>query len=134
MFERALAAIYLVAFAAAVVQFVPLLGERGLEPVGRWIAQVPFRASPSLFYAFPKDAAFRACAWLGVALSVFALSSWPQRMGTLPAALVWAALWVLYLSFVNVGQTFYGFGWETRCARSGSSRFLQVARARRIPG
>ncbi|HUK34534.1 MAG TPA: hypothetical protein VLV86_11515, partial [Vicinamibacterales bacterium] len=69
LFERALAAIYLVAFVAAVVQFVPLLGEHGLEPVGPWIEQVPFRASPSLFYLFPKDAAFRACAWLGVALS-----------------------------------------------------------------
>jgi hypothetical protein len=25
---------------------------------------------------------------------------------------VWAILWVLYLSFVNIGQTFYSFGWE----------------------
>src|SRR5205085_7777796 len=40
LFQRAVAAIYLVAFTAAVVQFVPLLGERGLEPIGRWIAQV----------------------------------------------------------------------------------------------
>ena len=92
LFERALAAIYLVAFAAAVVQFVPLLGERGLEPVGRRIEQVPFRASPSLFYLIPKDTAFRACAWLGVALSIFALTSLPQRLGAIPAALVWAVL------------------------------------------
>jgi hypothetical protein len=119
LFERALAAIYLVAFAAAVVQFVPLLGERGLEPVGRFVEQVPFRSSPSLFYLFPKDAAFRTCAWLGVALSIFALSSWPQRMGTVPAAIVWAALWLLYLSFVNIGQTFYGFGWETLLCEVG---------------
>ena len=35
LFERALAAIYLVAFIAAAVQFVPLLGEHGLQPVGR---------------------------------------------------------------------------------------------------
>jgi hypothetical protein len=119
LFERALAAIYLVAFAAAVVQFVPLLGERGLEPLGRWIEQVPFRASPSLFYLFPKDAVFRAGAWLGVALSILALTSWPQRMGTVAAAIVWAALWLLYLSFVNIGQTFYGFGWETLLCEIG---------------
>jgi hypothetical protein len=119
LFERALAAIYLIAFSAAVVQFVPLLGERGLEPVGRWIEQVPFRASPSLFYLLPKDAAFRACAWLGVALSILALSAWPQRMGTVAAAIVWAALWLLYLSFVNIGQTFYGFGWETLLCEVG---------------
>ena len=119
LFERAPAAIYLVAFLAAVRQFVPLLGENGLEPVGRWVQQVPFRASPSLFYLFPRDAAFRACAWLGVALAAFAVSAIPQRLGLWASATVWAALWVLYLSFVNVGQTFYGFGWETLLCEVG---------------
>jgi hypothetical protein len=75
LFERALAAIYLVAFLAAARQFVPLLGEQGLEPFGRWVQAVPFRASPSLFYFFSGDNAFRACAWAGIALSIFALSS-----------------------------------------------------------
>ena len=119
LFERALAAIYLAAFAAAAVQFVPLLGERGLEPVGRWIEQVPFRQSPSLFYFLPKDTAFRAAAWLGIVLSLAALSSWPQRLGTLAASSVWAVLWLLYLSFVNIGQTFYSFGWETLLCEVG---------------
>ncbi len=95
LFERALAGIYLVAFLAAAVQFVPLLGEHGLEPVGRWVQFVPFRSSPSLFYLFPKDTAFRVCAWMGVALSVIALSSVPQRVGAVPSAVVWAALWLL---------------------------------------
>jgi len=119
LFERALAAIYLVAFLAAVRQFVPLLGEHGLEPVGRWVQAVPFRASPSLFYLFPRDQAFRACAWFGVALSICALSSFPQQIGTGVSTLVWMLLWMLYLSFVNVGQTFYGFGWETLLCEVG---------------
>jgi lipase maturation factor len=119
LFERAVAAIYLVAFVAAARQFVPLLGEHGLEPVGRWVHAVPFRAAPSLFYLFPRDDAFRAGAWLGIALSLFALSSLPQRMGGVASAAVWTALWALYLSFVNVGQTFYGFGWETLLCEVG---------------
>jgi hypothetical protein len=119
LFERSLAAIYVVAFAAAALQFVPLLGEHGLEPVGRWVEQVPFRASPSLFYLLPRDSAFRVGAWAGVVLAVLAFSSLPQRWGSLPSAAVWAALWVLYLSFVNVGQTFYGFGWETLLCEAG---------------
>jgi hypothetical protein len=65
LFERALAAIYLVAFIVAAKQFVPLLGEHGLEPVGRWVQAVSFSASPSLFYLLPRDNVFRACAWLG---------------------------------------------------------------------
>jgi hypothetical protein len=119
LFERAVAAIYLVAFIAAARQFVPLLGEHGLEPVGRWIQAVPFRSSPSIFYLLPKDSAFRAGAWLGIALAAFALSSVPQQLGTVAAAVVWALLWVLYLSFVNIGQTFYGFGWETLLCEVG---------------
>jgi hypothetical protein len=36
---------------------------------------------------------------------------------------VWLVLWALYLSIVNVGQTFYGFGWETLLLEAG---FLAV--------
>src|ERR1043165_2646140 len=102
-FERALALIYLVAFLNAANQFVPLLGERGLLPVPRFVAAVPFRAAPSLFYLSPTDFAFRAAAWIGVALACVALTGFAEHRGAVSAA-VWAALWLLYLSFVNVGQ------------------------------
>ena len=48
LFERSLAAIYLVAFIVAATQFVPLLGEHGLEPVGRWLQQVLGRPVPGM--------------------------------------------------------------------------------------
>ena len=112
LFERGLSFIYLVAFLVAVNQFVPLVGEHGLLPAVRFVREVPFRLSPSLFFWFPTDRAFRAGAWVGVVLSLVALTGVAQRAGAIPGALVWAALYVLYLSFINVGQTFYSFGWE----------------------
>ncbi len=118
VFERALAAVYLIAFACAVNQFVPLLGARGLMPASRFVRLVPFRASPSLFYLSSTDDTFRRAAWLGVVLSCIALSGVLQRSAVASAA-VWAALWLLYLSFVNVGQTFYGFGWESMLLEAG---------------
>ena len=85
--------------------------------------------SPSLFfYAFPTDRAFRAAAWAGVVLSLVALTGVAQRAGA-PGRRVWAALWVLYLSFVNVGQTFYGFGWESLLRRD---RVLHDLRGRKL--
>jgi hypothetical protein len=108
VFERAMALVYLIAFLVAANQFLPLLGERGLLPVPRFVRAIPFRAAPSVFYLAPTDPAFRAAAWAGVALACLALTGYPQRWGTAAAAAVWAGLWVLYLSFVNVGQTFYG--------------------------
>jgi hypothetical protein len=119
LFERGLACIYLVAFLVAVNQFVPLVGERGLLPAVRFVREVPVRLSPSIFFWFTSDGAFRACAWLGVLLSMIALSGAAQRAGAIPAAVVWALLYILYLSFINVGQTFYGFGWESLLVEVG---------------
>jgi hypothetical protein len=119
LFERGLAAIYLVAFTNAANQFVPLLGARGLLPVTRFVQNVPFSSSPSLFYAFPRDSAFRAAAFAGIAVACLLMAGWPQRLGSIPAGAAWGVLWVLYLSFVNVGQTFYGFGWESLLLEMG---------------
>jgi hypothetical protein len=118
IFERSLALIYLIAFVCAANQFVPLLGEHGLLPVSRFVRQVPFEATPSLFYLAPTDRAFRIAAWLGVAISVGLVAGVLQRTA-LVAAIAWATLWLLYLSFVNVGQIFYGFGWESLLLETG---------------
>jgi hypothetical protein len=118
IFERSLALIYLIAFLCAANQFVPLVGEHGLLPVSRFVRRVSFRASPSLFYLAPTDRAFRIAAWLGIAVSAGLLAGLLQR--TAPAAAIaWATLWLLYLSFVNVGQIFYGFGWESLLLETG---------------
>jgi len=118
IFRRSLAGIYLVAFAVGVNQFIPLLGDHGLLPVSRFVAAVPFIEAPSLFYLSPHDAAFRAAAWAGVLLALVAIAGLSDR-SSLWTTIVWGAMWLLYLSFVNVGQTFYGFGWETLLLETG---------------
>ena len=106
-------------FLAAANQFVPLLGERGLLPVPLFLKRVEFWDAPSLFWLAPTDGAFTAAAWLGVLLSALALTGLSEAFGILVSSLVWFLLWLLYLSFVNVGQVFYGFGWETLLLESG---------------
>jgi hypothetical protein len=111
--QRGLALVLLIAFLNAANQFKPLLGARGLLPVPQFVHEISFRDSPSLFFFFPTDAAFTVAAWLGVTLSTAAVIGISERYGTWVSMSVWAALWVLYISFVNVGQIFYGFGWES---------------------
>jgi hypothetical protein len=118
LFERSLALIYLIAFWCTANQFVPLLGEHGLLPVPRYVRQIPFAASPSLFYLAPTDRAFRIAAWVGIAVSTGLLIGLLQRWLWVAVA-SWATLWLLYLSFVNVGQIFYGFGWESLLLETG---------------
>ena len=119
VYQRGLGLVYLIAFLVAAFQFVPLLGEHGLLPVPLYVSRVPFRETPSLFFLAPHDWAFTLAAWLGVALACAAVSGLSDRFGPWASAAVWAALWLLYLSFVNVGQTFYAFGWETMLCEAG---------------
>src|SRR3954463_8104085 len=112
LLERGIGLICLIAFIVALNQFKPLLGERGLLPVPLFVKQVPLRETPSLFFWAPRDWAFTAAAWLGIVLSclvITGISSWYTWL----SVSVWLSIYVLYLSFVNVGQTFYAFGWES---------------------
>src|SRR3954466_6124616 len=112
LLERGIGIICLIAFIVALNQFKPLLGERGLLPVPLFVKQVSFRETPSLFFWMPRDAAFTAAAWIGIVLSFLVITGISSRYTWLSAA-VWLAIYILYLSFVNVGQTFYAFGWES---------------------
>ncbi|QNS02927.1 lipase maturation factor family protein [Streptomyces xanthii] len=123
VFQRGLAAVYLVAFAGAALQFRALIGERGMTPVPRYLERVPWRAAPTLFRLHYSDRFFAGCAWAGAALSA-ALLAGVDRFVPLWATLpLWLAPWALYLSIVNVGQTWYGFGWESLLLETG---FLAV--------
>ncbi len=112
LLERGLGVICLIAFIVALNQFRPLLGERGLLPVPNFVRQVPFRDSPSVFYLFPNDTAFLIGSWAGIVLSCLVISGVSARYTWLSVS-TWALIYLLYLSFVNVGQTFYAFGWES---------------------
>ena len=117
--QRALALIYAVAFLVAVRQFVPLLGTRGILPVPDFVAAVPFRRAPSLFHLRYSDRIARIVSWSGLLLALVALAGLPDGWPIPLTMLVWAVLWALYLSIVNVGQTWYGFGWETLLLEAG---------------
>ena len=59
MLERGLGLVYLVAFANALNQFPALLGEHGLLPAPRYLAQARFWDAPSLFHLGYTDRRLR---------------------------------------------------------------------------
>jgi Lipase maturation factor len=122
---RLLALVYCVAFLILVRQLDPLIGSDGLLPAARYLDQVRaamgsrldgFLALPTLFWFDCSNTTLHVAAWLGLILSVAAL------LGSTNAALQ-LALWALYLSFVQIGQLFWGYGWETQLLETG---FLAV--------
>jgi hypothetical protein len=119
LIERGLAGIYLIAFLNVAQQFRPLLGERGLLPVPAFLELSSFRSSPSLFHVHYSDRALLVLAWIGILLAAALILGLPQAAPLPVTVLAWAALWALYLSIVNVGQTFYAFGWESLLLEAG---------------
>jgi len=118
---RFLGFVYCFAFLSLARQVLPLIGSQGLTPVGQFLELVRdvrgssldgFRSYPSLFWLDHSDVLLSRLAWAGLALSV------PVLLGYANAILL-AVLWALYMSFVHVGQVWYGYGWEIQLLETG---------------
>jgi hypothetical protein len=117
--QRGLGVLYLVAFVVTLRQSRPLIGTRGLLPVPDLLRVVRFRQAPSLFHLHYSDRALALVAWIGIVLAAAVVAGVPDGLPLPVAMLVWVVLWALYLSIVNVGQTFYAFGWESLLLEAG---------------
>ena len=117
--QRGLGLIYLIAFAVALEQFPALLGERGLLPVPRYLERARFLDAPSLFHFGYSDRLLRAVSVAGIVLSLAIVAGLPDGWPAPLTIAIWLVLWALYLSIVNVGQTFYAFGWESLLLEAG---------------
>jgi Lipase maturation factor len=118
---RLLGAIYAVAFLVAINQIIPLIGANGLLPVNIFLQRVGdalgsraagFARLPSLFWFFQSDRDLLVVAWIGFLLSCLVVAGYAN-------AIILTVLWILYMSFVHVGQDWYGYGWEIQLLETG---------------
>jgi len=121
MILRMLGLIYAIAFLVAINQALPLIGSNGLLPVGNYLKQISnwlgsdgagFRRLPSLFWIAHDDTTLLTVAWTGFLLSCVVLAGYAN-------ALMLGVIWFLYMSFVHVGQEWYGYGWEIQLLETG---------------
>jgi hypothetical protein len=118
---RLLGCVYAVAFLAAAQQILPLIGSHGLLPVDLFLRRVQtalgssfagFCRLPSLFWLGHSDTSLLVLAWVGFGLSCVVVVGYAN-------AILMAVLWMLYMSFVHVGQDWYGYGWEIQLLETG---------------
>lgn len=121
MILRLLGMVYAIAFLIAINQIIPLIGAHGLTPVGIYLRNVSaalgsdgagFVRLPSVFWFWHSDAALLTAASIGFVLSCIVV------LGFANAPLL-AVLWFFYMSFVHVGQEWYGYGWEIQLTETG---------------
>ncbi len=117
---RLLGLVYFVAFFSLKRQLGPLIGQNGLMPADRFITQIErafpgeaFRQVPTIFlWLGASNTVLETACTIGVVLSLAVLAGATN-------ALLQFALWALYLSFVHIGQIFYGYGWESQLCETG---------------
>jgi hypothetical protein len=118
---RLLGLVYLAAFASFAWQALPLLGKKGLLPAADWLGSLGasagsrlegFRLYPSFFWLDVSDGALLGAGLLGIGLSL------PLLLGFANAVQL-ALLWALQLSVIQIGQLWYGYGWEIQLAETG---------------
>lgn len=119
---RLLGFVYCAAFTSLTWQVLPLIGAHGITPANLYVRSVhtftgsswqALLAEPSIFHFItPSDGALLGLSICGLALSILVLLGMSN-------ALVMLTLWILYRSFVAVGQVWYGYGWELLLLESG---------------
>lgn len=121
VFLRILGMVYLFGFLSLAHQAVPLIGSNGLLPADNYLDAVgsgfdsgldAFVEFPTLFWLHISDSLLKILAWVGVLLSIVVVLGFAN----VPILLV---MWFLYFSFVNIGQTWYGYGWEIQLLETG---------------
>ena len=117
--QRGIAAVYLIAFISTANQFPALLGEHGLLPAPRYLARTAGRGIPTLFRWHYSDRFLLTVAWTGAAVAALLMAGLPQHGPPWLPMAAFLLLFGIYLSIVNIGQTFYGFGWESLLLEAG---------------
>lgn len=117
--QHGIAFIYLMAFIVVLRQFRPLAGEDGLTPFTRVIEKTTMRSNPSIFHFFPTDRAVIIVAGIGTLLSALLVVGLPQRLAWFVPTVTWLIIWTCYLSIVNVGRIWWGYGWESMILEGG---------------
>ncbi|HSI61646.1 MAG TPA: lipase maturation factor family protein [Candidatus Saccharimonadia bacterium] len=122
VFPRALAVIYIIAFASWSWQAEALTGEKGIMPVPKFLENAAAYAQREDIVAWTQ---FPTVYWLGYS---DAFAQWLCLGACLAAALVMAgvlqgplllALWFAYLSICTTGDVFLGYQWDVLLLEAG---------------
>ncbi len=116
---RLLGFVYFFAFLSLAIQVVPLIGENGLLPAKNFLGTFHFNNKFDAFINLPtiswinsSDNFLIFLAWAGVLLSLVVLAGFAN-------APLMFLLWLIYMSFVHIGQLWYGYGWEIQLLETG---------------
>ena len=128
VFLRLLGLTYFIAFLVLVKQSIPLIAEKGLTPAKSYLDSIrpnfknntiAFWKHPTIFWFYISDNFLKILSWTGLLLSFLLLIGFGNVITLL-------LLWIIYLSFVHIGQVWYGYGWEGQLLETGFVAIFMV--------
>jgi predicted DCC family thiol-disulfide oxidoreductase YuxK len=123
LFARAIALIYLFAFASFGRQVRGLIGAQGIQPVTEFFTEVLRQLGPNGFWRVPtifwwirSEFGLESIVWGGAVIAGVAAIGRPHTSGQKAAFVL---LFVYYLSIVNAGQIFMSYQWDFLLLEAG---------------
>ncbi|MCB1114066.1 MAG: lipase maturation factor family protein [Chlamydiia bacterium] len=122
LFLRVIGVIYFIAFFSLWRELFALYGDKGIVPIKEAmerlkLAKYHFFKVPTLFWLGSSNRMIQGLVFAGMALSVFVVLD-----VLTPFSLFF--LWLIYLSFTNVGSPFLNFQWDSLLTEVGFYTFL----------
>ncbi|MBT5954198.1 DUF393 domain-containing protein [bacterium] len=116
LFFRGMGLVYLLAFGSLLFQVEGLFGSQGILPISSYVGKIVSASKewsfPSLFLIFNSDTFLITATVIGV------ISGGLMIFGILPGITSFIS-WMLYLSFVTLGQNFMSYQWDVLLLEAG---------------
>ena len=133
LFIRAIAVVYVAAFASLATQITGLIGADGIAPAAHFFVAVQeaiphgawFKA-PSLFWMAHSDTVLVWACWAGVAAALIVAAGYLQTT-------LLIACYALYLSLYTAGQVFMTFQWDILLLEAGFLAIFLPVRSAVVP-
>lgn len=122
--SKGIAFCFILAFLSLLPQIMGLYGKNGILSIQQFMFVLEEQTGPQRYYELPTIFWFNSSDFFLYATGVLGLfASTMALMGFCPPLMMLTA-WVCYLSFVNAGQDFLGFQWDSLLLEVGVLSFF----------
>jgi hypothetical protein len=122
--SKGIAFCYIIAFLSLLPQIMGLYGKNGILSIRKFMLVLLEQTGPQRYYELPTVFWIRSSDFFLNTIAVVGLFSSTFAFFGFCPPLMMVTAWICYLSFVNSGQDFFGFQWDSLLLEAGLLSFF----------